>query len=166
MSAIGNNRYLSRPTYSYPEWLGQLDETVWCVRRYAQNFVWAVELADGTMKDLTDRLVATASMPGNRAHPESYRPFQGYLEQVRDRSSTDPARQALTWRNRYFSTKGVRVRSSATWSSSAIRPQHRDWFVRGQWKSQVEPYVKLKWDQTFTQSPQVGPARDNYAFDR
>lgn len=139
---FGENRYLTISTYSLPEWLSHLDETIWSIRRYAQSFEH-VGTIDGDEKDLLPILLAVVNNPVNREFPSRYRPFHGFLEMVIDRQHQDHARKTLIWNNHFFGSRTRRKLRYQSWVSSQIPPQERDWFINGKWKDSIESYIKL-----------------------
>jgi|MTBAKSStandDraft_2_1061841.scaffolds.fasta_scaffold05006_4 hypothetical protein len=143
LERFGNNRYLSKSAYSLPEWLGKLDELTWSLRRYAQ-FMRIIAMLDGEARELLHAKLQAINNPKNRSHPTRYCPFHGFLEKVNDRPPKDPTRQALVWNNQFYGRKSRKQLTYISWLSSIVPPQCRDWFDSGEWRSEVEKYVRLR----------------------
>ena len=144
LTRFGNNRYMSISTYTFGDELWRLDETVWTLRRYCQNFDWEIE-ENGRKKNMRARLIAQVNDPSHRSKPALFHPFGatgGWLEQMLAGKPSSFAPQNLVWHNLFF---GSRQRSSAKWdyfSSSEHPPQNREWFTP-QLHRLVADYVKL-----------------------
>jgi hypothetical protein len=132
------------PRTPFGDELRRLDETVWTLRRYCQNFDWEIE-ENGRKKNMRARLIAQVNDPSHRSKPALFHPFGatgGWLEQMLAGKPSSFARQNLVWHNLFF---GSRQRSSAKWdyfSSSEHPPQNREWFTP-QLHRLVADYVKL-----------------------
>ena len=140
---FGENRYLTKSTYSLPEWLFRLDETVWSIRRYAQSFNFHVTNSEGYSKDLRPMLLEAANNSLHRKTPSQYKPFDGFLEAVLSRSPQDQARKSLVWNNQFFGSRIRRKLKYQAWTSSTTPPQERDWFKQGNWQEEIKDYIKL-----------------------
>lgn len=144
---FGKNRYLTKSTYSLPEWLFRLDETVWSIRRYAQSFNFHVPTAENNSKNLSKNLfpmlLEAVNNPLHRESPSQYKPFNGFLEAVLNRSHQDQARKALVWNNQFYGSRIRRKLSYQAWTSSTTPPQERDWFKQGNWQEEIKHYIKL-----------------------
>jgi hypothetical protein len=142
LTQFGDNRYLSKSTYTIGDELRRLDEAVWILRRVCQNFDWTPN-----KQNLRPKLIAAAMHPSIRKNPALYRPFgaiDGFLEKKLKAPENDAARKALTWKNMFF---GNRQRHSLNYrllSSSANPPQTRDWFLNDPAiMAKIDFYVRL-----------------------
>lgn len=140
---FGQNRYLTKSTYSLPEWLFCLDETIWSIRRYAQTFNFHVPTTVNNSKNLFPMLLEAVNNPLHRESPSQYKPFNGFLEAVLNRSHQDQARKALVWNNQFYGSRIRRKLSYQAWTSSTTPPQERDWFKQGNWQEEIKDYIKL-----------------------
>lgn len=78
LTEFGDNRYLTKATYTRGGELHRLDETVWILRRVCQSFDWTPET-----ENLRPKLIGAAMHPSRRKNPALYRPFgaiPGFLE--------------------------------------------------------------------------------------
>jgi hypothetical protein len=145
LAAFGNNRYLSKATYATGDELRRLDEAVWVLRRACQNFDWTANV-NGSPKNLRPALVAQSNRPEHRKTPALYRPFGaigGYLEKILKASNSDPARQALVWKNMFFGNRQRHRVTYTQFSSSENPPQTREWFLDPTITSQIDYYIRL-----------------------
>ncbi len=140
---FGENRYLTKSTYSLPEWLLRLDETIWSIRRYAQSFNLHVTIAENSSKDLFPMQLEAVNNPLHRESPSQYKPFNGFLEAVLSRSPQDQARKSLVWNNQFYGSRIRRKLSYQAWTSSTTPPQERDWIKQGNWQEEIKDYIKL-----------------------
>jgi HEPN domain-containing protein len=93
---FGNNRYLTQDTFTFGRELQHLDETVWCFRRYCQQFI------DPRGEHLTRKWVEHVHSESYVKYPHELRISGGRLEKIISRKASDPARKALIWKNMYF----------------------------------------------------------------
>jgi hypothetical protein len=145
LTALGNNRYLSKATYATGDELRRLDEAVWVLRRACQDFDWTPDV-NGSPKNLRPVLVAQSSRPEHRKTPALYRPFgaiDGYLEKILKASKRDPAHQALVWKNMFFGNRQRHQVTYTQFSSSENPPQTREWFSDPAITSQIDYYIRL-----------------------
>jgi HEPN domain-containing protein len=147
LTIYGNNRYLSRSTYTMGDELRRLDEAVWVLRRVCQVFDWTPTTGRNAGVNRRPDLIAMANRPQNRKNPALFRPFgiiDGFLEKLIKESRNDPARQNLVWSNMFFA-KRQRHRVTYTQFSSSENPPHtRSWIKNDpSIMAKIDYYIKL-----------------------
>lgn len=141
---FGQNRYITRSTYSRFDSLQRLDVGVWHIRRYCEFFRVEITTATGAKKDLFDAYVRSANRPGYEKRPHTFRLLGGLLERLIAGPATDPARKALIWQNLHYGRRHRGKATYAQWSSSVVAPVHRTWLSDAAFRKQVSEYVRLE----------------------
>jgi HEPN domain-containing protein len=136
----GANRYLSTSVYNLPDAILRLDRLVWHVRRYCQYIPRGVGSKD-VVPGLQEAVVRTITDPAKKKYPHSFAISGGELEAVIKRGPEDPARKALFWANLWYGKKRRLRVTYASFSSSEIPPNEREW-KNVDWKL-VEEHIKL-----------------------
>lgn len=143
LTQFGNNRYLTRHTYSRMDFQRRLDESVWVVRRYCQDARVKVEVSRGRIVDFTEGIVDEIERAEHRVRPSRYQPFPGLLEEVLRRPAKDAARRALVWNNMFYGSRVRHELTFAMWSSSTVPPILRDWAQDPVLRPRLMTYVKF-----------------------
>ena len=136
-NAVGMNRYLERPYFTYGPKLMELDRCIWEVRRFCR--VWNPAYTrdpDEAASILEQELHEVQN--ANPEHPELIRLAGGYLEQLLD-DKKHPARAQLIWQNAYFALRKRHTISIPLYSEAENPPQiHYPEVIE-----QVQKYVKV-----------------------
>lgn len=143
LTTFGNNRYLTKSTYTVGRELARLDEAVWSIRRYAQHMRSAIGTRRAPSRRLLEAHLRYLNAPEHRKRPQRLHPFTGFLEDVLRRPRSDLTRQALIWNNLFY---GGRVRYRVRYrqlSTSVIPPQERRWCKEPRLRRRLSRYVKL-----------------------
>jgi len=103
LTDYGSNRYFIKPSGTYGTELLALDQSVWIVRRYCQDFQ-LIELDPKNNFDFAEYL-AYLSSDELRKKPHTFRLFYaGYLESVLKTEKKSELRSQLIWKNFYYGT--------------------------------------------------------------
>ncbi len=140
LAAQGANRYLSISAYNTDKELHQLDSAIWHIRRYCQYMADRGIGCQLPIHGMREAVVRVALNPSHKQRPHAFEVFSGELEQVVQRSSSDPARRALVWANLYYGAKKRRKVVYQTFSSLEVSLRDRGW--KGVNWEQVEQYIK------------------------
>jgi hypothetical protein len=142
LTNFGDNRYVTKATFTTGDELRNLDEAVWILRRVCQNFNWTP-----AKENLRPKLIAAAMRTHARNNPALYRAFgaiDGFLERKLKQSKNDPAREALVWNNMFFANRQRRRVTYKHFSSSENPPHIREWFYNNpKIMAKIAFYIKL-----------------------
>jgi HEPN domain-containing protein len=145
LKTYGQNRYLTTLAWTMGDELPQLDEVVWCLRRYCQYFHFEVTETDGQTIDLYERLIAEIDPVSRRSDPRRYLPHRdGILETVVRRPRDDFARTGLIWKNLFCGGGSNRSVTYPGYRSSEIPPHLMDWVRKNpDLQEEIAKYVQL-----------------------
>lgn len=127
LSQLGNNRYLSKSSYSTPDAIHRLDRLVWSVRRYCQFIPDRGLGCNDAVPGLQAAFVKSIEDPKRKQSPHTFYLVGGALETVIKRPPKDPARKALVWANLFYGKKRRHRVTYSGFSSFEIAPSEREW---------------------------------------
>jgi HEPN domain-containing protein len=141
----GDNRYMSRSSYSMPNAILTLDELVWNIRRYCRYIPDRGLGCKDVVPGMKQAFIRDINSREHKDNPCGFSLFRGELEEIVKRPKSDKARQALIWANFFY---GIRNKGRVTYSpmsSSEVPPQCRSWFPKEQKDiDSIEKYIKLR----------------------
>lgn len=123
----GANRYLSTSSYNTSDAIHRLDRLVWKVRRYCQYISDRGLGCSEAVPGMRAADIRAINSPAHVERPVGFSLFDGELEKVLKRESTDLARRALIWANLHYGTKQRSAVTYRSFSSSEVPPSEGSW---------------------------------------
>ena len=144
LTTYGSDRYFSQQTHMKGLERLQLDEEVWSVRRYCQDFETLKQQAQKKQDDSFAEHVRYIQSEECRRQAHKFRLPGGYLEKVLDTKNCLEARKSLVWRNFYYGSikKGnrtVRIPMMSKTPGHYLTPEIYPWV-----KDRVQLSCKVK----------------------
>lgn len=140
---VGQNRYLTRNTYTRWDALERLDEAIWSVRRYCQHMNYMFRRSDGTEMYMLPAYLNTVNHPSYANRPHGLRLSGGQLEKWCDADRSNPTRAMLVWNNRFFGKRTRRTLRYVQWKSFANAPGRRQWTNEPTFRTELSKYFRL-----------------------
>lgn len=144
----GTNRYFEYPAAARGDELEQLDQAIWCIRRYCYWMRGTAGPATAPVERLPIEIARVHAFQEKDVH--KFRIPGGYLEEILG-IPKNRLREHLVWKNRYYgSYKKHHIRSFTlqAWSANPthfMRPEIFDDLARLVWFSQpVKDYFKTR----------------------